>query len=214
MRNMRTEHIPRGVWLAGLVCSATAFLLVCSITDDPAIADTLGTTGTFEGVYHRDRWGVGHFGYFIVHPGLHAKLAEYEGKRIRLTVTKGSQPTNPGPAIMLEIGEIAILEEPPLRISLGTIPEKLAPEVPFQVVCRLSNVTQGPLKLLGSDAVISVNSVPKVTDPEQPAWLLKDYKQGQMACPVHHLQLTAPVRTFDGPPTNLGSRRPHSAPCG
>jgi len=198
--------------LAAMVLLAVA--AVCPTSRKPAVAEMLLTTGTFDGVYHQDRWGVGHFGWFIVRPGLHARLARYEGKRIRLTVTKGEQPVSPGPAIMHEIGEVAVLGDPPLAIRLSTIPAKPAPGVPLQVMVRLENTTQAPLGISRDVTVISVNAVPKVDRPEQPVWLMKDYTRGQMATPVQRVQLVAPVTLPDRAPTNLAPLGNLTLPAG
>lgn len=171
-----------------------AILLIgCLCVQNLALAETLPTTGTFEGVYHRDRWGVGHFLFFIVHPGLHEKLAKYEGKLIRLKVTKGTQPMNPGPAIMLAVGEIKELPQPPLEIRTKTRPTKVTAGQPFQLMVEVTNRSEVD-SLLYPVHVLSTIRQPSLhpgQKPNDPYWMIKEYTVGQLSIGCTRTQMGA-----------------------
>ena len=95
-------------------------LLAASFSLAPPVrAASMPRSGTFEGVYHRDQWGVCLFGPFHVQPRLHSKLKDYEGKRIRLVVKSAWQPRNPGPSIITNIETITELPQvSPLNVEL------------------------------------------------------------------------------------------------
>lgn len=144
-------------------------------------AENLPTKGTFISVYHKDTWGVGRFLFFIVEPSLHAKLSPFEGKRISLEVTKGSQPENPGPAVMEEIGDIQTLPDPPLSVELATRPKAIATNVPFQVICTLQNSGNRPLPVSGRDVTVRLaRELKNESEPDAPDFLIPSYKRGQL----------------------------------
>jgi hypothetical protein len=160
-----------------------ATLLVgCLCVQDIAVAEDLPTTGIFEGVYHRDRWGVGHFYFFIVHPDLHEKLSKYEGQVVRVEVTKGEQPENPGPALMLGVGEVIGLPQPLVEIAVKTRPSKVRAGQPFQLVVEVTNRSRDGL-LLHPESVWSTIRQPRLLPglrPEEPSWLTKAYTNAQL----------------------------------
>ena len=183
MQRCATDRITRGV-LATL-------LIGCLCVQNLAIAEDLPTTGTFEGVYHRDRWGVGHFLFFIVHPDLHERLSKYEDKLIRLKVTKGTQPMNPGSAIMLAVGEIEELPQPPLEIRAKTRPSKVTAGQPFQLVVEVTNKSKDdsllyPIAVLPKIRQSYLQPGEKADDP---SWLIKEYTVGQLSISVAEIQL-------------------------
>ena len=92
--------------IQGSMTAIMPWLVMALLSWSPLAAEIVPTSGTAEGIYHQDRWGVGHFDYFIVDPGLHAKLHPYEGRRIRFKITKAEQPMNPGPGILLALDGI------------------------------------------------------------------------------------------------------------
>ena len=161
---------------------SSAVIILC--TTCSIFAEVLPTKGTFEGSYHRDRWGVGHFKFFIVHPDLHKQLASYEDKPIRLEVTKGSQPMNPGPAIMLAIDKITPLEPSPLQIRISTVPGNVRAKMPFQLILEMVNTTNQSLKVPIANIIMRVRHQGKVQpglDPAEPSWFIKEYTNAQMA---------------------------------
>lgn len=168
----------RSVVISGLIIFCTTF---------SAFAEDLPTTGTFEGVYHRDRWGVCHFKFFIVHPDLHNQLAPYEGKPIRLEVTKGSQPMNPGPAIMLAIGKITPLEPSPMQIRISTVPGNVRAKMPFQLILEMVNTADQSLTVPISNVMLRFRCQHKVQpslDLAKSSWFIKEYTNAQMAVGV------------------------------
>ena len=118
------------------IAFALTVVMLCS--SGVARSAVLKTTGSFVGVYHRDPWGVGHFEAFLVPPDLHKALAPYEGKRIRLQVTKGKQPMNPGPAIMLAVGKVEELPAPLFQVRAKTVPARVVAGKPFQLVVEVT----------------------------------------------------------------------------
>ena len=143
------------------VSLVTGLLLVSSLP-----AEILPETGTFEGIYHRDRWGVGHFGLFVVEPALHEQLSGYEGHRIQVNVTKGVQPVNPGPVYMQSIGSITPLPEPPLTARIELTPP--APNEPFQLNFWLENESNQECFVRLSDVNIAVRMTRTTDWPEEP----------------------------------------------
>lgn len=171
----------------------SALLIMCLSLQSNALADMARTQGVFEGVYHQDRWGVGHYLYFIVHPDLHAKLAKYEDRLVRVEVTKGTQPMNPGPAVMLAVGRIEELPQPPVGIRVKTRPSKITANRPFQLVVEVTNNSEDD-SLLYPLAVVSTVRQP-VTDSGQrsndPSYLVKDYTTGQLSVGCARTQMEA-----------------------
>lgn len=168
----------RSVVISGLIIFCITF---------SAFAEDLPTTGTFEGFYHRDRWGVGYFKFFVVHPDLHKQLAPYEGKPIRLEVTKGSQPMNPGSAIMLAIGKITSLQPSPLQIRISTVPGNVRAKMPFQLILEMVNTGNQSLTVPISNVIMRLRHQRKVQpslDPTGPSWFIKEYTNAQMAVGV------------------------------
>ena len=86
-----------------------------------ANAEDLPTEGTFQGVYHVNRAGVGKFSFFIVSKALKRQMAPYEGKYIEMEVLKARQPINPGPAIVDQIGKVRKFPDPPLALKLKPV---------------------------------------------------------------------------------------------
>jgi hypothetical protein len=194
--------------------AVVAIVLVTTLAlGNAAFAEILPTKGTFDGAYHRDRWGMGHFRFFIVHPRLDPALRKYDGKRIRLQVTKGRQPFNPGPAIILEIGRIDALAESPLKIETIPIPAKPGPSAPFQLLCRLKNTSKSPLQLRNESVVLRIRHREKVEKSDEPSFLSKAYTRGQLAVREQTVQMNQCfVKTSDGQFSNLSSA--HSATIG
>ncbi|NQT89502.1 hypothetical protein HQ560_22220 [bacterium] len=190
-------------------CSAlSTLLLVCAVVCGVAVADLAPTRGTFTGVYDRDRWGVGWFGSFVVHPSLHEKLAEYEGRRIRLVVVEARQPMNPGPAIVTRIGAITPLDVPtrdvaPLAVTLETRPKEPA-AAPFQLLCRVANRGKAPLRVRGEDVAVWIRMPRDVEGAELPSFLDKAYTRRQLAVGRETIQMyQCLVKTSDRRYTNL-----------
>ena len=195
-------------WLNALVVA----LVVCVSIQRPAVGESLPTSGTFEGVYHQDRWGVGHFGFFIVHPALHAKLAPFDGKLVRLKVTGGTQPMNPGPAVMLGVDEITELPRPPLDIRFRTRPSEVRAGQPFQLIVELTNrSTDGAV--LSPGGVFSAIRQPYLQPaqkPNDPSHWFKEYTVGQLSTGGKRIQMHGMVgyrgrQTFQGR-VNLNGR--------
>ena len=169
------------------------------------MAADLPTSGTFDGVYHRDRWGVGHFLCFIVHPDLHKNLAEYEGKLVRLKVTKGAQPVNPGPAILLALGEIKELPHPPLGIRVKTRPRKVTGGQPFQLVVEVTNKSKDG-SLLFPVSILSTIRQPYAHSgqrPNEPSSFIKQYTVGQLSVGGRSIHMGG-WETFGSPPNLKG----------
>ncbi|MCH8830660.1 MAG: hypothetical protein IID45_13875 [Planctomycetes bacterium] len=180
------------------------FLVV--LTESAVVAEIIPTTGTFDGVYHRDRWGVGHFSFFLVHPDLHAKLNKYRGKRIRLRVTKGDQPVNPGPAIILAVSKISRLADSSVRIHVDIIPPNPAPSTPFQMVFRLENTSDRSIHVRNSDVMIHIRHLRKTDQPNKPSFLIKAYTRGQLSVVETSEQMSQSlVRALGDSHTNLSS---------
>jgi len=198
-----------------LVSPTLLAIALLSIVDvrNSAHAEILPTKGTFGGVYHRDRWGVGHFGFFLVHPNLDRVLRKYDRKRVRLEVTQGRQPFNPGPAIILEIGKVSPLAESPLKIQTIPIPTSPGPSMPFQLLCRLKNTSKNPLQFRNESVVLRIRHRVKVEKPDEPSFLNKAYTRGQLAVRELTVQMNQCfVKTSDGRFSNLSSA--HGATIG
>ena len=124
-----------------------AFILAMIVLA-PLRAELISRQGTYDGVYHRDRWGQGRFSFLLVAPELHARLKQYDGKPIRLECRSIEQKKNPGPGTVREIGAITPLDKRPIPIKVdfsfrvGDFPGK--DNVEF--VCRLTNQSQEPIQ--------------------------------------------------------------------
>ncbi|MEX2122086.1 MAG: hypothetical protein WD847_21075 [Pirellulales bacterium] len=147
-------------WLSCVALGACLAMLALHAAVSPAYAEILPTSGTFEGVYRRDRWGVGQFAFYSVAPDLHKKLKPYEGKRISLEVKKATQRMNPGPGVIEKIGAIKLLVDLPLAIELATMAGRLdhrgGPEI--EVACFLHNQGQDTVSLSARDVHLNVHA--------------------------------------------------------
>ena len=176
----------------------------------PTRADLAPTSGTFTGYYHRDRLGVGHFRYFYVAPNLHEKLARHQGKLIRLEVLKAEQRMNPGPAIILAIGEIKELPQPPLKLSVQTRPSPVVVGQPFQALLQVTDTrTPGaqtnPGGLVPEGILLSFRQ-PRAQpgpDADKPSWLMPGYTRRQLAVDTRGGQVGASLWPFQGGRPNL-----------
>lgn len=144
-----------------------------------ARAEILPRDGTFEGVYRRDRWGVGRFAFFLVNPRLHEQLKAFEGKNISLEVKNAEQPINPGPGIIQEIGEIRKLPDSPLEINFKPNYRRSLDDGLVEVVCYLRNRENNPL--CASIDGISVFSPREVDGPDKPDFFFPVYSRRQMS---------------------------------
>jgi hypothetical protein len=158
-------------------------------TGTRAYAEIMPGSGTFEGIYHQDRWGVGHFSYLHVAPALHEKLAKYEGKRIRIKTPEIIQYENPGPGFIMKIDEITELPELPYKLQIRTIPEIPAPNEPFQLVCDVYNCTNETIVPSGGTPLFSVFKPWPVKNPNEPNMFFKDYTAGQLAVEENSFQI-------------------------
>lgn len=127
-----------------------------------AAAEMWPGPGTYEGVYHEDRWGRARVSFFVVPDSLQKRFAPFEGKRIRFEVTRGSQMTIPGPVHLEVVGVIEAVQTGPsfefdvAQLKGGSVDEWLvtvtnAGDTPAPlVVNRLSLEYIRPAKLRGT----------------------------------------------------------------
>ena len=192
------------------VVSELVFVMACSVFPQAAGADLAPTSGTFTGYYHRDRLGVGHFGSFYVAPELHEKLAKHEGKLIRVEIVKAEQPMNPGYAIILAVGRIEELPQPPLKFTIKTRPSPVIEGQPFEVLLQVSDTRHvgaepNPDGLVPEGILVSFRqpSAQPGPDPNKPSWLFRGYTTRQLAIDAHGGQVEASIWPFPGGRPNL-----------
>jgi hypothetical protein len=118
----------------------TLFFLCLIFLQNAAESVIIPTKGTFEGVYHIDRWGNRFFEDYIVDATLRSVLDWYNGKYIKMTLTDAVQPNNPGPAVIYGCRNIVLVEKPPLDIRLSTDPGQLINNAPIQLIIEVINV--------------------------------------------------------------------------
>lgn len=76
-------------------------------------------SGTFQGVYHLDRFGEGWFLDYVVPKELRDRFEMHEGRRIRVEVLRAHQEFIPGPGFLDEVGTITeVLDGPDLRLEV------------------------------------------------------------------------------------------------
>ena len=119
-------------------------------------AETLPTKGTFRGVYHVNRAGVGRFKFFIISKALKKQMDPYEGKYIELEVLKARQPINPGPAIVDEVGKVTRLPDPPLALKLQAVTPATEAGKPIDVLYSLENIGKKDVTINANDLQIGV----------------------------------------------------------
>ena len=122
----------------------------------PGYAETLPTKGTFRGVYHVNRAGVGRFKFFIISKALKGQMALYEGKYVELEVLKARQPMNPGPAIIDHIGKVTRLPDPPLRLTLQAMSSTAKAGKTIDVVYSLVNAGEKEITVNANDLQVGV----------------------------------------------------------
>jgi len=145
-----------------------------------ARGELMPSSGTFEGTYHRDRWGVGRFQYFVVDPDLHEALERFEGWPIRLVVNRAVQIGRSASAI-LEIGEVTALDQSPLEVTVRTVPEVVTDAGPFQFVIELVNHSQQAIAVRNESVMLKVRRQPDVEDGDEPSALFKKYMRAQLS---------------------------------
>lgn len=119
-------------------------------------AEILPTQGTFRGIYHVNRAGVGRFSFFIIREVLKDQMAPYEGKYIELEVLKARQPINPGPAIVDRIGKVTRLPDPPMGITLrASSPAKDGGNT-IDLICAIENVSEAEVIFNAGDLQVGV----------------------------------------------------------
>jgi len=119
-------------------------------------AESLPTRGTFRGVYHVNRAGVGKFSFFIIPKALKKQMASHEGRYIELEVLKARQPINPGPAIVDQIGKVARLSGPSLGLKLQPVPSAAKAGKVIDVIYSLVNVGNKDITIDVNDVQIGV----------------------------------------------------------
>ena len=144
-------------------------------------AEILPEKGVFDGIYHRDRWGVGRFSFFVVEKQLHEQFDKYEGRRIRVHVTQGSQIRNPGPVFMRAISSITPLPEPPLGIRIELVPPDPAPNEPFQLICWFDNLSENTCFVWTRDTTIKMRCTRSTEWPEKPSFFHRSGSVGKIA---------------------------------
>jgi len=167
----------------------------------PAIAraDALPASGQVRGTYHRNRWGVGRFQYFIVAPDLHPLFAPLEGRPAEAVVTDSAQPLPSLPPLMKAVGKLTALPAPQVKLELSVLPARVGPGQPFQLRCWLRNRSAD-----GSAAVLDATYFRLLQPglaPEAGAasWLGPAYTQAQLATVCRCLCAgAAPLRTAEG----------------
>jgi hypothetical protein len=128
------SYLVRLVVLVGLFAVSSFIACPSDVRSDKA-----PKSGTFEGVYHKNPFGLCEFRGFLVDPKLDAQLSKYDGKPIRLEAKKIEQPGNPGPAIIVEIGEITLLDIPPMIEIELKAPSIVLPNTPLVIHVNLVN---------------------------------------------------------------------------
>jgi len=119
-------------------------------------AELLPSQGTFKGIYHRDRAGVGRFSFFFVHRSLLQSFDKHEGEYIKVEVRKAVQPMNPGPSVIHEVGEIKRLPAPPLSITVQVLPAGIRTNSAVQVLARVRNTGQNTVRIMPSSMTVGI----------------------------------------------------------
>ena len=162
------RSVARRCWIGPV-----ALVLVAVLPGGASRAEILPTKGTFRGIYHVNRAGVGRMDFFIFHAKLKPRMAQCDGKCISVQILKGRQPINPGPVVVDEIGEVEMLPSPALRAEIETIvPGASGPET-LDVLCAFRNTSKTTVRLRGYDVGLSVLSGPPEPVPDQPDFFLK-----------------------------------------
>jgi hypothetical protein len=167
-----------------------------------ARAEILPRSGVFEGVYHRDRFGVGRFGYYLVAPDLHGRLGKVENLRIQLQVERLDQPLNPGMGIIRAIGGITILEPSPLGFELKSQIRRRQEKLEIEATFFLVNRSESPIDISLQNVVLRVYSKSDQQDADLPNGFFPEYTRGQTAVKEKSIQwinnhLTVAVGSFE-----------------
>ena len=172
----------RGRLRTALVVLLAVLALVPLVHVGTVTADILPTKGTFRGVYHVNRAGVGRLLFFIIPKKLKKRMAPYDGKYIEVEVLKGRQPLNPGPAIVEEIGKVTVLDPPPLRAEIRIISPGAGDRGTFDVFYDFRNVSRRPVEFDANDAAVGTMGYGKVDHPDEvERFFGLDYTRGAMA---------------------------------
>jgi hypothetical protein len=154
--------------------------------------EILPTEGTFKGMYHCYRSGIGRFSSsYLIPESLQSKFDKYDGKLIEVNVTKGIQPANPGYAIILDVAEIKELPVPPVSLNLEIIPNKIPANGAFQILVRIKNNSNNTITIKPESVTIAALQVPD--DKSEQGDFYSYYHIGQFMSELQHRQLRSVI---------------------
>lgn len=122
----------------------------------PGHAEILPTRGTFRGVYHVNRAGVGRFTFFIISKALKGQMAPYEGKYVEVEILKARQRIRSGPVIVDQIGKVTRLFDPSLKLKLQAVFPGTGGGKTIDVIYSLINVGKKDITINANDLQIGV----------------------------------------------------------
>ncbi len=122
----------------------------------PGQTSIMPTSGTFRGIYHVNRAGVGRMDSFIFSKTMMDRMAEYEGQHIEVEILNARQPFSPGAAIIDEIGKVTRLPATPLKIRLKALTPTTDVGQASDVLCTLENTGTKDLSLNATSLSLSV----------------------------------------------------------
>ncbi len=131
-------------------------------------AEELPTKGTFRGIYHVNRAGVGRFNFYIIPKGLKERMAPFQGEYVEVEVLKARQPMNPGPAIVEQIGRVTVLPDPPLQISLRVVAPGIGGGSTLDVIYSLANAGKNDIVVNANHLQVGVQGYPQPQQPDEP----------------------------------------------
>ncbi|WP_442485499.1 hypothetical protein [Aeoliella sp. SH292] len=131
----------------------------------PAHGALAPDSGILTGIYHQDRWGVGHFGDFLVSPELHERLRDFEGRRVRIEARRIVQPINPGPAFIQEITHIVAAPTIPVHMEVSARPSRILPRW-LEVTVLMTNRGRKPIIVRLPDLTL-IGSYPSQDQPKK-----------------------------------------------
>lgn len=165
--------------------------------------------GVFEGVYHRDRWGVGRIGGTMASQELLEDLAPYEGKPVRIGYGKPVHTWNQHVDMFCELQGATPLPRALFSVSARVRAGRLTAYRPFDVVVELVNSGTAPVRV--RQFLVELRArYPRVKRDPLSAQLNPfapyDVNQLSMSVKVNRLSLT-PLQPIDAPIAKSGDLR-------
>jgi hypothetical protein len=173
------------------VSNAAIFVTLLAFVGSQHLAAQFLLPREVEGGYHRDRFGVGRFGGYLVAPELHERLREFEDRRIRLQIEQWERRSIPGDAMIRVFRDNTVLEQSPLAFELHTKLRSVSKRNEIDATLFATNRSDRPIDVSLKDLSFCVYSQQTLPDGDSPHVLFSAYTKDQLATQIEAVHRTS-----------------------